>query len=268
MVEAIVVSVAGVSIPVLRHDLKRHVGEEAIHVEQGIHACVPLSGVRESAGSRQCVEVLPVRRLLAGVELEVLVNVPQEASVVEVAGGIGVVAGKEGTVEALFQHVEPEVPAIEREQGVRRARRRDAGPAVQVAADQLGHAAGILHRVVEVELVEPKDLLAGHELVGVQGEGRVFVDAPGGAGRALHAHADALPGVGSNAEGGGNGLSGLAAEGVQLGRGDGHIEAQDGALEDLVRWVGLEVGGVQRRGRGHGNPSQPRGTQEPCAGPR
>ena len=88
-----------------------------------------------------------------GDKLQRLVDVAEEAAVVEVAVAVAEVLLEEGLVVAFLEVVEPaRRPLIVTTAWPTRARRH-AGGAEQLAADQLREVAGVLHRVREVELV-------------------------------------------------------------------------------------------------------------------
>ena len=70
------------------------------------------------------------------------------------------------------------------------ARGGHAGGAEQLAADQLGEVARVLHRVGQVELVHAVEELVLVELVHVEGQARLVVDAAKAAGRPFDVDAD------------------------------------------------------------------------------
>jgi len=255
VIDAVIVPVARVAIPILGQNLEGRVGDEAVDIDERSHAGAALDGIGDAAGGGEGVQIVPISRLLSGVEFEVLIHIPQEPAVVEVAGGIGEIALEEPLVEAFLEDVEAEETAVERDEGVGGACGGHTGAAVEIGTDELGEAAGILDGIVQVKLIETEDLLAGLELVGVEREGRAVIDAAGGTGRAFDADADGLPGVGSDAECGRGGFAGLATERFEIGGCQLDVESEDGALEEDVRGMRTRRNGRGGCGGGIGGPA-------------
>jgi hypothetical protein len=113
VIDAVIVPVARVAIPILGQDLEGRVGDEAVDIDECSHARAALDGIGQAAGGGEGVQIVPIGRLLSGVEFKVLIDIPQEPAVVEIAGGIGEIALEETLVEAFLENVEAEETAVE-----------------------------------------------------------------------------------------------------------------------------------------------------------
>ena len=91
-------------------------------------------------------------------------------------------AAQEPAVVAFLQHIRAEFTAIESDQRLGGPGGGDAYFFVEMTAELFAQQRRVLDGVVEVDLVHPAEALAGDELVEVEGQGRVVVDAPGAAG--------------------------------------------------------------------------------------
>lgn len=88
-----------------------------------------------------------------------------------------------------------------------------------------------------MDLLESVEPLALGELVDVEGQRGEIINAAGGPGGAFDADSNRLPGVGPDAEGGGDGFARFTAKGIHPGRGGDEFEAEDWAGEEVVGGV-------------------------------
>jgi hypothetical protein len=244
----------------------------------------------------------------ATLELEGAVELGPEVgqrALVHLAARVVEVLLEELLVERLDVDVEAEVVPVQGHVGEVAARRRHPGGAEPVVGQALAHVRRILLRVVEGELVEAEDLLAGHVLVELHLERRLLLRQR--AEEALLAQPD-LPvllavdrqvglEVGERAlERLGQAVAaqdvehraGLAAQRVPVGA--GHLDldleqvvgVEQGAVVDRAAGVGAGIrlvptsafivtraggGGGQGRGDGNGDSPHPeRHGQESCTG--
>ena len=175
-VQAVVVGVDRVPVPVSAELLERHEAHEHGNVDERFERGPALHHVALAARSRECAHVTAVARTLAAVELERRVDVLAEPAVVEVALAVGEPAREEALVEALLQHVQAHVALVDAHACVRDAHRRIAGGAEDLGAQPIRDEARILHRIVEVELLEPVKERRAFELVELDGQCRAVVE--------------------------------------------------------------------------------------------
>ena len=132
-----------------------------------------------------------IRLGLAGILLELGVDVLAEAAVVEPALFGVERAPQEATVERLAEHIQPEVLVAEAHPGVGDTRRRQAGGGEHLVADPLAQPAVVLGAVVQVEAAQAVEAVLAVELGQVHGETRPLVEFAEAAGGALQLDADA-----------------------------------------------------------------------------
>src|SRR5258706_13637883 len=99
-------------------------------------------------------------------------------SVVHISTRLGKVTFQELFIDAFDEHVKAEPAVVERHDGMTRARRRHTGRLEHLPAQLLREITRILHRVVQVKLLEPMEGLPGGLSVKVDGERRAVFQRP------------------------------------------------------------------------------------------
>ena len=254
VIHAVVVAVHHVAVPVPRHDLQRAVSGETIHVQhlaQLLKAHQRLGHLRRA---RQRLQVRPVAHLALAVlvALQLLRDFAEETAVVEIAIGVLEVHGEEVLRESLLHHVEAARAPVQFQRGVGDARRRHARVAIQLAADVLAEVAAVLHRVVQVNFLQPVKALVGDELVKTQRQRRLVIDVAPAARRAFHMQPHVAPDLRVLPHRGPHVLAIIAAQAREFVRGNFNAQGKDGfVVEDfrtrhtLRRVTGGKRGGDQ-----------------------
>ena len=136
-VDAVVVSVVAVSIPIHEQGLHGRFGDETVDIEDGFEGCLAASEVAEVGGIAEFLKVLVIERAVARVAVKVLVDVADESTVIEIAGRVGIIAAQEAAVVAFFQHIGAEFAAIETDQCLGGPGGGDAHLFIEAAAELL-----------------------------------------------------------------------------------------------------------------------------------
>ena len=139
MVNAVVVPVPRIPVPVVGDDLDGRVGNETLQVEN--HPELPQALLRIPRCDRgaEQAKVGIVDFPLSGCPVKVLIHVLEKPAVVEVSccgskGGL-----QEGLVKTLPKDIHARGPPVQRHKCVGRARGWHAGAAMELAAEDFGH---------------------------------------------------------------------------------------------------------------------------------
>ena len=230
VIHAVVVAVHQIAVPVPSQDLQRAVGGEAVHVQHLVQRGETVRGIIYLRGLRQGLQVRPIAHVALAVlvALQRLCDLAEEAAVVKVSVGILEVHGEEVFGEPLLHHVEAALASIQFERRVGHARGGNAGLAIQFAADVFAEIAAVLHRVVQVNFLQPVKALVGDVLVKAQRQSRLVVDVAPTARRAFHMQAHVAPDVRAFPDGGAHILAVVAPETHHFVRGDLDAQGEDG----------------------------------------
>jgi len=193
---------------------------------------------------------------VAAIALHVGVDLADEAAVVKVPGGVLEEVFQELVVEAFFEQVGAEDPAVEEQVGVGAAGGRDEGLAGDLAGDLLAEHRAVLGEVVQLELPDAPEFLALAHLVGPDGEARPRVgDGAEAAGRALELDGALVQGHPAVLlDGAFDEVAGILVELGDVLRRDQDFDLRDEAGEQgvigQVGGLGLGFGGDDRGDRG------------------
>ena len=194
-VEAVVVPVEIVAVPVAGQRLDGREGEVLVDIENLLQPRPALLQVRLLRRRDELAQVLPLHRV-ALVLLRVHVDLLHEAAVVQIAfRRLLVKVREEIDVERLLEHIEPEVAPLEFHQGMRAPRRRHPRRARHLTRDLLVQEAVVLRAVVQVPLQEAAPPLGAAILVHGNREARLLIGLLKGAGGAFALHRHPLENV-------------------------------------------------------------------------
>ena len=171
MINAVVVAVEDIAVPIAEDGLDAEAADEDIHVEEFLESFEAFDGIGFASGGGDGFEVGPVFDVSFGAdEFDVLVDIFEETAVVEIAVGGFEVEVKVIGIVAFLDAVEAFGLAVEGDDGVGDARGGDAGGAEHFVADEEGEVAAVLGGVTEMPFVHAVERLFPVELVHVQGE--------------------------------------------------------------------------------------------------
>ena len=122
-----------------------------------------LPQVRLPRGGSQRFEVSLVIRSIAGHQAQRLASVMPLLRLIEIAFGLVKIEAEEILGKTLLQRIEAQRPPIQFHQRMAHARRRHTGCPKQLAAQERIDIAGVLDRVVQVNFLNPVELLAMRE---------------------------------------------------------------------------------------------------------
>ena len=145
-----------------------------------------------------------------------LSDLAQESAIVKISPVVAEIMANKFFIEALLEHVKSEVAPIEQDARMGAARGRDSGGAKEFPADNLGHEAGVLHGIIEVDLVDAVKFLVLVEFIEVERESRTgqIIQAAKTSSGALQMNGNVVVGLVGFANGAANIIAGVLAEGV------------------------------------------------------
>ncbi len=190
MIDAVVVSLHRVAIPVPGHDFHGDERDEPVHVHHLLQLFEALREIGLLGRRHQRLERRVTARLRAGHFLERPGNLLEEPAIPEVAIDVFEVLPEERFIESFFEHKQAEVATVQIDAGVRRAGGWNTRRPEQFAAKQFGQVTRILDGVVEMDLVQAMKSLAVAELVEMQGEGGLVIQVAAAASRSFNVNAD------------------------------------------------------------------------------
>ena len=239
VIDPVIVLLHHVTVPMPCEHLQRGEVQEPLEVEQRAHSLQTQRFVGFRRGRDERFQVRPPAHVaIAGSSFERRIDVLEESAVVEVALRVLEMTFEERLVEALLQHIKPEVATVQRHSCVRGPRRRDSRREEQVRADRLRHIGGILHRVVEGKFVETAELLFIDELVKVQRERRLLiVDVAKASRRAFQMNAHLFVHPVALVDGGADIFPRVLTEPGEIRLGDLNVDVRDdSAREETLRF--------------------------------
>ncbi len=162
MVDAVIVDFAGVAIPVAQQHLDRHERQKAGQVQHFGEPLLEPVRVRFPASLSQAAQVLAGGVILVVVDnFQRRIHVRKGGLAIKVAPGVFKVARKEIAVFPLLNHVHTQAAAIELHHRMGGAGEGDIGGVEDLAAQPFAQKGGVLHRVVQVELLQPVEQSIG-----------------------------------------------------------------------------------------------------------
>ena len=191
-VNAVVVAVEIIAVPVREDDLHEERAQVFIHVELLGELGPAHLRVALFARGGERLQIGFVVRVAALLLFQIAVNLRDEMSVVERAVGLLVKVGEKVLRERLLQQIQPVVLAVPFHKHVRASRSRHPGGAAHLAADIFVQQRRVLRSVVEMKFLHAEATLRAFVFVERHREPRLVIRPAKAARRALELHAHAL----------------------------------------------------------------------------
>ena len=125
MIDTVIVHVDSVAVPVPKHHVQRHEGQESIQVERLLQPRRPPGQVRLPRGADQRGQIGLVVGMFAGVHRQFPFDIADKATVVKVALGVMEMPFEELFVPSLRHDIGAKLALVQFHNGMAGPRRRD-----------------------------------------------------------------------------------------------------------------------------------------------
>src|SRR4051812_17471997 len=161
-----------------RQNLQRKKGHEPIQIKNLFHGREAGSRVALLAGCHENIEHCSIVRIIARCDIERIGNILAEPTIEKISIRIFEMALQQLFVPALDEDEKAQSAPIQFYRRVCGARSWNSCGEEQFARNLLGNVTGILHRIVQVNLLQAMEFLPLGSLIEIQGQGRLAIDGP------------------------------------------------------------------------------------------